>query len=111
MLGSTTTSTKKLKLIVPKNYTSLATSSTLSPLKLKVFSILPKNTKKEAKRSKKHKNYDIQTNILSLITLKVFSILPNNNEKNTQKPKKNKIAQNRTKISPKTKAKILEHKF
>jgi hypothetical protein len=111
MLGSTTTSTKKLKLIVPKNYTSLATSSTLSPLKLKVFSILPKNTKKEAKRSKKHKNYDIQTNILSLITLKVFSILPNKREKNTQKYLKNKITQNRTKISPKTRTKTLEHKI
>jgi hypothetical protein len=106
-------STKTLKLIVSKNYISLATPSTLNLLKLKAFSILPKNTKKEVKSSKKHIIYAIQTNILPLIIAitrsnKVFSILPNNKEKNTQKPKnitKNKITQNRTKKFPKKRSK------
>jgi hypothetical protein len=98
---------------VPKNYTSLTTPSTLNLLKLKVFSILPKNTKEEVTCSKKHIIYAIQTNILPLIIAitrsnKVFSILPNNKEKNTQKPKnitKNKITQNRTKKFPKKRSK------
>jgi hypothetical protein len=62
MLGSTTISTKTLKLIVPKNFTSIATPSTPKTLKSKVFSILPKNTKKE------EKNHKIQKNILPLMT-------------------------------------------
>jgi hypothetical protein len=102
-----------------KNYTSLATPSTLKSLKLKVFSILPKNTKKEEKSRKKHIIYVIQTNIPPILTPitrsnKVFSILPNNKEKNTHKPKnkiENKITQKRTKTSPKINATTLGYKI
>jgi hypothetical protein len=91
MLGFATTSTKTLKLIVQKNHTSLVTSLTLKTLKPKVFSILPKNTKKEEKNSKKHGIFTLPPPI-TVITKsnKVFSILPNNKEKNIHKPK-NKI--------------------
>jgi hypothetical protein len=52
MLGFATTSTKTLKLIVLKNYTSPTTPSTLKPLKLKVFSILPNNKEKNTQKPK-----------------------------------------------------------
>jgi hypothetical protein len=110
MLGPATTSTKTLKLIVPKNYTSQATLSILSCI---VFSILPKNTKKKKKVTKKCITYTLS--LLQTITIsgKVFSILPNNKEKNTRKPKnikKNRNTQNKKKNSPKTKTNTQEYK-
>jgi hypothetical protein len=87
---------------VPKNYTSLVIPPTLKSLKLNVFSILPKNTKKAEKNSKKHIIYAIQTNIPPLITPitksnKVFSILPNNKGKKHLQTKKQNRIQNHTK--------------
>jgi hypothetical protein len=106
MLGFATTSTKTLKLIVKKNHTSLVTSLTPKTIKPTVFSILPKNTKKEEKNSKKNRILTLPP-LITLITKsnKVFSILPNNKEKNIHKPKNkihNKLTQKRTKTPPKT---------
>jgi predicted RND superfamily exporter protein len=105
MLGSATTSTKTLKLIVQKNPTSLVTSLTLKTLKPKVFSILPKNTKKEEKSSKKNVIFTLPPLITPITkSNKVFSILPNNKEKNIHKPKNkinNKPTQKRIKPPPK----------
>jgi hypothetical protein len=86
MLGPATTSTKALKLIVPKNYTSQATLSILSCI---VFSILPKNTKKNKKVTKKRITYTLSLLQTTTISGKVFSILSNNIERNTQNPKNN----------------------
>jgi hypothetical protein len=81
MLGLATTSTKTLKLIVPKDYTSQAKPSTLNYI---VFSILPKNTKKKKKITKKCITYILSPLTPITIRDKVFSILPKNKEKNAQ---------------------------
>jgi hypothetical protein len=86
MLGTATISTSALKLIVSKNHTSQVTSSQLNHI---VFSILPKNTKKEKKVAKKHITYILSLLASIAINNKVFSILPNKKEKNTQKPRNN----------------------
>jgi hypothetical protein len=87
MLGLATTSTKTLKLIVPKDYTSQAKPSTLNYI---VFSILPKNTKKKKKITKKCITYILSPLTPITIRDKVFSILPKNKEKNAQKLRNNK---------------------
>ena len=85
ILGTTTISTLALKLIVPKNHTSQVTSSQLNHI---VFSILPKNTKKNKKTTKKHIIYILSLLAPIAINKKVFSILPNKKRKKYSKTKK-----------------------
>jgi hypothetical protein len=105
MLGLATTSSKTLKLIVPKDYISHAKIPILNYI---VFSILPKNTKKKKKVVKKYITNMLPTTIT--INDKVFSILPKKHRKNTQKSKPHTKKDTKTKKHPKTKTKTIKYK-
>jgi hypothetical protein len=80
---------RTLKLIRPTDDTRKASSLTLSPLRVIVFSILPKKIKNPTYTQKIHKDPIFTPNLLSI---KVFLILSNtnNNKKYIQKSEEKK---------------------